>query len=135
MKLGLSILLGLDRHPHCWFRTINTFYLFRSCGDLCDLCDLGNEIAQHIFLDNRANFVRETLLYQNMQKSLRVPTISGFLMGLVKNSTGLLVQCNNWILNVNDTTEFPAYENFTSIILPFNLHLNDKKTASISSTR
>ena len=31
------------------------------------------------------------------------------------------------MLNVNDTTELPAYENFTSIILPFNLHLNDKK--------
>ena len=46
-----------------------------------------------------------------------------------------LVQSNIFMLNVNDTTELPAYENFTSIILPFNLHLNDKKTASISSTR
>ena len=48
-------------------------------------------IPQHIFLDNRANIVRETLLYQNQQKSLRVPAISGFLMGFVKASTGLLL--------------------------------------------
>ena len=51
---------------HLW--TISKNYLF----------DLLTSIPQHIFLDNRANIVRETLLYQNQQKSLRVPTISRY---------------------------------------------------------
>ena len=51
---------------------------------------LKKKIPQHIFLDNRANIVRETLLHQNQQKSFRVPAISGFLMGFVKASTGLI---------------------------------------------
>ena len=59
---------------------------------LSELCYLGNKIAQHIFSNKQANIAKETLWKQNKQKSLRVPTISGKLIGFVKDSTGLI--CN-----------------------------------------
>ena len=47
------------------------------------------KIAQHIFLCMHAKIAQEGVIDQNIEKSLIVPTISGFPMGHVLSEPGL----------------------------------------------